>query len=74
MGGGPVLSPERTAMIDGTRQYVGRRLTWQGREIEITDCFSCYECDYFEYVFSDDSERTPHKINIFDRAFMEALP
>lgn len=61
-------------MIDGARQYVGSRLAWQGREIEITDCFSCYEGDYFAYVFSEDSERTPRKISVFDRAFMEALP
>ncbi len=74
MGGGPVLSREGAAMIDGARQYVGRRLIWQGQEIEITSCFSCYEGEYFVYVFSGDADRKPHKISIFDRAFMEALP
>ena len=51
-------------MSGGPERYIGSRLAWQGREIEIISCFSCY----------DDSERTPHKISIFDGAFLRALP
>lgn len=61
-------------MSGGPERYIGSRLAWQGREIEIINCFSCYEGDYFVYVFPDDSEGTPHKISIFDGAFLRALP
>lgn len=61
-------------MIENAKKkYVGRKYTWQAREIIVVNCFSCSEGDFFEYYFTDDADRCIRKISMFDAKFMQIL-
>ena len=58
---------------DRMKEDIGKRLIWDGEEIEIINSFSCYDGDFYEYKVVGTDEM--HRINIWrDRKFIDAIP